>query len=195
MIPLELYRQQYPQQNDEELLCWASKVGHLHLVKTLCNTPVDIDHDENKALKNAITEGHCSIVQHLIECGATIDSDILFLAVEAGHQDIIACLLAQNVSIPNGLLEQAIQNDDDRTVQHLLNKSAVLTEECIALIRYSGNHQLHKFLPNNEGGEEDDDEEIVFDADLIPLLAALMVVPMIEDDVLFDADELLQEYL
>ena len=80
--------------NDQPLI-WASRNGHLDIVKYLVGKGANIHADDDEALRLASHYGHLEVVKYLVEKGANIrarDDYALKYARRNGHVDVVKYL-------------------------------------------------------------------------------------------------------
>ncbi len=133
-------------------LMLAAANGHYDMVEWLIDKLesdiyVDINHDINASLIEAIENGHLAIALYLIQKGASLDiidaekNSLLILAAKGGHYNIVEWLLKQNADV----------ND--------LNKDG-----CTALIEASrrGHLEIVELLVANENTSNEDINKALF---------------------------------
>jgi len=138
-------------------LCWASKNGHLEVVKFLvekgANVHTNIDYPHCLASEN----GHLEVVKFLVEKGADIhanDDYALQLASGNGHLEVVKFLVEKgaNIHVNNDdVLRLASEYGRLEVVKFLVEKGADIhaNNDCaLYLASINGHLEVVKFLNN-----------------------------------------------
>ena len=87
---------------DDQALRWASRYGHLSVVKVLVKAGADVHADNDRALRYASFHGHLSIVKVLVKAGADVHADndyALRWASFHGHLSVVKVLVKAGANV------------------------------------------------------------------------------------------------
>ena len=88
--------------DDSYTICWASRCGHLDVVKYLVSKGADVTAWDNFAVCLASKYGHLDVVKYLVSKGADVtarDNAAVRLASDHGHLDVVKFLVSQGADV------------------------------------------------------------------------------------------------
>ena len=141
-------------QNDSALR-WASRNGHLEVVKYLTEIGANIHADNDSALRLASSNGQSDVVKYLIGHAADIHAQTdysLRLASKNGHLDIVKYLLKNSANIHaqhDEALTLASENDHLEVVRYLVEHGAdihALNDTALISASSNGHLEIVKYL-------------------------------------------------
>lgn len=117
-------------------ICYLSRLEEMSLISSYCKAAASMgrkDHvaqciiqgaNPNDGLENAAKGGHISIVEYLLDHGATDFNDALSSAAEGGHMNIVQLMLENGATDYNRGLKYAAMEGHMDIVQLMLEKGA-----------------------------------------------------------------------
>ncbi len=113
----------HPNFDKNKAMLFASRYGHIDLVKYFISLGANVLHDNNYAILSATINGHLNVVKYLLASG--IDKKrcgVAFqYACELGHLDIVKCLMDESFQRVNPL-NGACENGHLDVVKYLISE-------------------------------------------------------------------------
>ncbi len=117
----------------DDVLFWASRDGHLEIVKYLVSLGANIKAKYNQAVVYASENGHLEIVKYLVSQGADIkdrDNSAVIYASKNGHLETVKYLVSQGADIKaqyDSAVIYASRGRHSKTVRYLVSQGAKIS--------------------------------------------------------------------
>jgi ankyrin repeat protein len=127
-------------------IIFASRNGHIEVVKLLIGAGADVTADDNEAIRFASENGHIEVVKLLIGAGADVtadDNEAIRFASENGHIEVVKLLIDNGADVTaddNYAIRYASRNGHIEIVKLLIGAGADVTTRGNHAIRFASSN-------------------------------------------------------